>query len=279
MRWVGDLAEELTREIMMKMAGIHLLRVDDGHLSDVKKDIVYGYLDENRTMQLQFSAEKTFFHRLAKNIIGDEPEDEEEVQEYAAEFANVLCGRFVSEICRTANTVARLRPTVYGGEEKENHETLQTIHFISDRQEDVSFSWSREVIEALLKREMAMKHELMIVDDSRVVYAEMKKMLADSDFEIVGFCRSGEEALDTYGTLKPEVVTMDIVMPGMDGLDAAEEMLKRWPDARVVMVSSLAYGDTTQRAKEIGAKGFIFKPFEKDTLIGSLTEAVKDGEE
>lgn len=263
----------------MKMAGIHLLRIDDVHPSDVKKDIVYGYLDEEKTMQLQFSAEKTFFYRLAKNIIGEEPEDEEEVQEYAAEFANVLCGRFISELCRASNTVARLRPTVYGGAENQNYEKLQTIHFISDRQEDVSFSWSGEVMEALFKREMAMKYELMIVDDSRVVHAEMKKMLVDSDFEIVGFCRSGEEALDTYGTLMPKVVTMDIVMPGMDGLDAAEEILKRWPDARVVMVSSLAYGDTTQRAKEIGAKGFIFKPFEKDALIESLTEAVKGGEE
>ena len=55
--------------------------------------------------------------------------------------------------------------------------------------------------------------------------------------------------------------------------------MKKWPEARVVMVSSLAYGDTTQRAKEIGAKGFIFKPFEKDTLITSLTEAVKDSKE
>ncbi|MBR6678126.1 MAG: response regulator [Oscillospiraceae bacterium] len=118
----------------------------------------------------------------------------------------------------------------------------------------------------------------MIVDDSRVVYAEMKKMLADTDFEIVGFCRSGEEALSTYETVNPKVVTMDIVMPGMDGLDAAEEMLKRWPDARVVMVSSLAYGDTTERAREIGAKGFVFKPFDREALIAALHEAVKDGE-
>lgn len=123
-----------------------------------------------------------------------------------------------------------------------------------------------------------MKNEVMIVDDSRVVYAEMKKMLADTDFEVVGFCRSGEEALSTYETLKPKVVTMDIVMPGMDGLDTAEEMLKKWPDARIVMVSSLAYGDTTERARELGTKGFIFKPFEKEELIAALTEAVKDSE-
>ena len=276
-RWASDLAEELTCEIMLKMAGIHLTRCDDRSETGIEKDVVYGFLDGEQTMQLQLAAGKSFFHRLAANIIGGEPEDEEEVREYAAEFANVLCGRFVSEICRSTNTVVRFRPTVYGG----GHgacEKLETVHFVSDHQEEITFSWSRDAMAAFLKREMAMKIEVMIVDDSRVVYAEMKKMLADTDFEIVGFCRSGEEALSTYETVKPQVVTMDIVMPGMDGLDAAEEMLKRWPDARVVMVSSLAYGDTTERAKQIGAKGFVFKPFDKDTLIAALQDAAKDGE-
>lgn len=276
-RWASDLAEELTCEIMLKMAGIRLTRCDDRPETGIEKDVVYGFLDGEQTMQLQLAAGKSFFHRLAANIIGGEPEDEEEVREYAAEFANVLCGRFVSEICRSTNTVARFRPTVYGGGH-EACEKLETVHFVSDHQEEITFSWSRDAMAAFLKREMAMKIEVMIVDDSRVVYAEMKKMLADTNFEIVGFCRSGEEALSTYETVKPQVVTMDIVMPGMDGLDAAEELLKKWPDARIVMVSSLAYGDTTGRAKELGTKGFIYKPFDRETLIAALTEAVKDGE-
>ena len=85
-----------------------------------------------------------------------------------------------------------------------------------------------------------MKHSIMVVDDSRVVYAEMVKMLSDTDIEIVKFCRSGEDAISEYENVKPELVTMDIAMPGMDGLDAAEELIKRWPDAKVLMVSSLA---------------------------------------
>ena len=260
------------------MAGIHLMRCDGRPESGSEKDIVYGFLDGEQTMQLQFAAEKSFFHRLAKSIIGDEPEDEEEIREYAAEFANVLCGRFVSEICRATNTVARFRPTVYGVSEGGEDEELQTVRFISDRQEEVSFSWSREAMVAFLKREMAMKHKIMVVDDSRVVYAEMKKMLADSDFEIIGFCRSGEEALQTYESAKPDIVTMDIVMPGKDGLDTAEEILRRWPDARVLMVSSLAYSDTIERAKSFGAKGFLFKPFNEESLVDALTGALKDGE-
>ena len=134
----------------MKMAGIHLVRCDDRCESDAQKDIVFGFLDGDPTMQLQFAAEKSFFHRLAASILGDEPEDEEEIREYAAEFANVLCGRFVSELCRATNTVARFRPTVYGGENI-NYEKLQTVRFVSDHQEEVTFSWGRDAMAALLK--------------------------------------------------------------------------------------------------------------------------------
>jgi len=120
-----------------------------------------------------------------------------------------------------------------------------------------------------------MSYRIMIVDDSRVVYAEMKKMLEGSDIEIAGFCRSGEEALNEYENIHPDLVTMDIVMPGMDGLNAAEELLKRYPEAKILMVSSLAYDDMIDKAVEIGAKGFVFKPFEKDALLKVLMDELQ----
>lgn len=119
------------------------------------------------------------------------------------------------------------------------------------------------------------KHRLMIVDDSRVVYASMSKMLDGEDVEIVGFFRSGEEALENYGELMPDLVTLDIVMPGMDGLETCEKLLEKWPDAQILMVSSLAYDDTIERAKELGAKGFLFKPFTKESLTEGIMDAFK----
>ena len=74
--------------------------------------------------------------------------------------------------------------------------------------------------------------------------------------------------------MKPDLVTMDIIMRGMDGLDAAEIILKRDPDARIVMISSLAYGDTFDRAKAIGAKGFVEKPFHQEQLVRVFEEAL-----
>lgn len=119
-----------------------------------------------------------------------------------------------------------------------------------------------------------MKYNLMIVDDSRVVHAEMTKLLEGSEFDIVAYCRSGEAALEEYGSVNPDVVTMDIVMPGIDGLETCQKLLEKWPDARILMVSSLAYGATTEDSAELGAKGFIFKPFTKEDLLDGLRKAV-----
>lgn len=119
------------------------------------------------------------------------------------------------------------------------------------------------------------KHNIMVVDDSRVVYAEMKRMLEGSEIEIVGYCRSGEEALEQYEALRPELVTLDIVMPGMDGLETCEKLRERYPDAQIFMVSSMAYDDMIDRAAALGAKGFLFKPFTKESLLEGLEGAFK----
>ena len=120
-----------------------------------------------------------------------------------------------------------------------------------------------------------MAKRIMVVDDSRVVRAEMEKMLEGSDMEICEFCRSGEGALEKFEKAKPDLVTMDIVMPGMDGMETCEKLRQRYPEANVFMVSSMAYDDMIDRAVELGAKGFLFKPFTKDALLEGLQGAFK----
>ena len=118
-------------------------------------------------------------------------------------------------------------------------------------------------------------HRLMVVDDSRVVYAEMSRMLEESEFEIACFCRNGEEALEQYSQVKPDLVTLDIVMPGMDGLETCQKLKESHPEAQIFMVSSLAYNDIIDRAAALGAKGFLFKPFTKKSLLEGLRGAFK----
>lgn len=119
-----------------------------------------------------------------------------------------------------------------------------------------------------------MSKRIMVVDDSRLVRVQLGDVLEGTDYEIVAYCRSGEEAIAQYDEVKPDIVTMDIIMQGMDGLDASELILKEHPDARIVVISSLAYDDTYKKAKAIGAKGFVDKPFHQEQLLKVFEQAL-----
>lgn len=110
----------------------------------------------------------------------------------------------------------------------------------------------------------------MVVDDSRVVGLQIRKLLEGTEFEVAGFCQDGETAIAQYGEIQPDIVTIDIIMPGIDGLETAEAILEDHPEARIIMVSSLAYDGAFQEAENIGAKGFLAKPFEQEELVRTL---------
>ena len=119
-----------------------------------------------------------------------------------------------------------------------------------------------------------MSKRIMVVDDSKLVKVQLGDVLEGTDYEIAAYCLSGEDAIAKYDEVNPDLVTMDIIMQGMDGLDATEIILKKHPDARVVMLSSLAYGDTFERAKAIGAKGFVDRPFHREQLLKVFEQAL-----
>ena len=109
-QWVSQLADAMVREITRKMAGIDLRSVPPTApelAARPRTDAVYGLVDGEHPIQVQFRAEPRLFTRLAKNMIGEAPEDGEEVREYAKEYFNVLCGRFLSELYRMANVRVR----------------------------------------------------------------------------------------------------------------------------------------------------------------------------
>lgn len=115
-----------------------------------------------------------------------------------------------------------------------------------------------------------MNKSVLVVDDSAFVYEEIKLMLENTDYSVIGHCSDGESAVEQYVKLRPDIVTMDIVMPGIDGFETTQIILKNFPDARIVIISSLAYNETVEISEAIGAKGFIFKPIEKEHLLNAL---------
>ena len=123
-----------------------------------------------------------------------------------------------------------------------------------------------------------MKKRLMVVDDSRVLEYQICKLLEDTDYEVAAYCENGEEAIARYEEVRPDIVTMDIIMPGIDGLEAAQIIAEAHPDARIIMISSLAYEDTLQEAEAVGAKLFLYKPIDRENLLDALEQVMgEDG--
>ena len=113
---------------------------------------------------------------------------------------------------------------------------------------------------------------VLIVDDASFMRMSIKNMLANYDFEIVGEAENGVMAIEKYKELQPDIVTMDITMPEMDGLEALREIKKIDPGASVVMISALGQETRMKEAIIYGAKGFIVKPFKEEMLISALSK-------
>ncbi len=108
--------------------------------------------------------------------------------------------------------------------------------------------------------------KLLIVDDSNIIRRAIEFYLKEFNMEICGSVNNGEDAVRCYKEQKPDVVTMDITMPGMDGLAALEQIMDFDPSASVIVISALKDKGTGIKALSLGASGFLSKPFTPDQL-------------
>jgi two-component system chemotaxis response regulator CheY len=115
---------------------------------------------------------------------------------------------------------------------------------------------------------------LMIVDDSNVIRSRIARVAGTDrlNAQIVGLARNGVEAVRLCAQHEPDLVTLDLTMPEMDGIDCVEELVRIKPDIRVLVVSALSDKATALEAIKRGANGFLFKPFTDDQLVHSLKE-------
>ena len=115
---------------------------------------------------------------------------------------------------------------------------------------------------------------ILIVDDATFIRNMVKKSLLPTDFEVVGEAANGGEGIRLFNELKPDIITMDITMRGMDGLTALQEILKSNPEAKVIMLSSLGEEGLIKKAISFGARDFITKPFKPERLINAIRAIV-----
>lgn len=111
---------------------------------------------------------------------------------------------------------------------------------------------------------------VLIADDSMFMRQMLKEILPGDKFEIAGEAGTGSEAVEKYKLLKPDVVTMDITMPDMDGITAVGKIIEYDKDAKIIMVSAMGQKPMVKEALESGAVDFIIKPFDKEKIINTL---------
>ena len=115
---------------------------------------------------------------------------------------------------------------------------------------------------------------VLIVDDSRTSRKLMRNILESNDFEVAGEAVNGEEGWLTYKEVKPDIVTMDITMPKMDGIEALSLIRKDDPEAKIVMISAAGQREKMVDALKRGAADFVTKPFEEEKIINTLTDVL-----
>lgn len=116
---------------------------------------------------------------------------------------------------------------------------------------------------------------VLVVDDSVSDREVVKGMLRHAGHEVVGEAASGEQALSQYQALSPDVVIMDLVMPQMNGCDAARAILRTDPQARIIAMSGLSQPSVQGEAEDAGVLSFVPKPIEAEDLLAEVEDAMR----
>ena len=113
---------------------------------------------------------------------------------------------------------------------------------------------------------------ILVVDDAMFMRTMLKNMLIKNGHKVVGEASDGKEAVLKYQELHPDLVTLDITMPEMDGLQAIKEIMKIDSNARVIMCSAMGQQAMVIEAIQSGAKDFIVKPFQEDRVLSAISK-------
>lgn len=120
-----------------------------------------------------------------------------------------------------------------------------------------------------------MSNRVLIVDDAIFMRMKLKDILEKNGFEVVAEAQNGVEAVEKYNSEKPDLVTMDITMPEMDGVAALKAIKQMDPSAKVIMCSAMGQQSMVMDAIQAGALDFIVKPFDNERVLQSLKKAIR----
>ncbi|NMG03336.1 response regulator [Azoarcus taiwanensis] len=117
--------------------------------------------------------------------------------------------------------------------------------------------------------------DIMIVDDSPIIRQKLTVMLEQIGYRVVQTAATGKEAIAAYRSQRPDLVTMDITMPDMNGIEATRAIIGEFPDAKIVMVTSHGQEKMVLEALKAGAKGYVIKPFQPHVVYEAIQKACR----
>lgn len=224
---------------------------------------------------------------LAKGYASDvDISGSEEVYDALCEFTNLNSGLLSSELSRLDRFSDLNPPQVFLRQAISGTAFVMPI-YIKDKQVDMIISTDPDFVPGrnahqlnIAKTESAADAagsagRIMVVDDSSLIRKMLRQLLEKNGYAVAAEAVNGAEAVEMYDSVKPDLVTLDVTMPVMDGVEALKKIMEKDPDAKVIMLTAAGQKDKILEALKTGAKAFISKPFDEADLLKNLGEYLK----
>lgn len=226
--------------------------------------------------------------KLAKNYAKSVTiSSSDEVYDAVCEFANLNNGLFDSVLSDDDVFIEMVPPEVYLNQQISGNAYYMPV-YIDDSEFDLVISTDANFVPGERPHSLNLKKTnlqidtskslptVLVVDDSALIRKVLIKMLNENGYQVVGEATNGEEGVELYKDLEPDIVTLDITMPVMDGVTALKQIKEFDPEAMVAMISAAGQKDKLMDALKEGAELFFTKPFNEQEVISSLRSCLRD---
>ena len=277
---VGLILRNITRFVTTDFYIDRIRRVSEYDYKFISGQVVSG----DHTIHLGFAADESTdgICLLASKYAGERfTEVCDEVADAVGEFANINNGLLASELSEKGVDIDMEPPFTYINQSAEGSAYIVNV-YIEGKKISLYIAVDSPVTVGKLKyvykthKEESVvasadsKGTVVIVDDSRMIRKMLRGILEDAGYAVIAEAGNGLEAVTAYKQYKPDIITLDITMPEMDGVEALKEIIKYDPDAYAIMITAAGQQQKVIAALKAGASKFVMKPFMKEEVLNSF---------
>ena len=209
----------------------------------------------------------------------------DEIYDAVCEFTNLNNGLFASALSEKGTFIDMKPPGVFLNQAISGTAYIMPVYIEGAKIDliistEADFSEGTKVHEIKVKKSeikadnTGSKVSVLVVDDSALIRKVLIELLNNNGFNVIGEATNGQEGLDMYKELSPDIVTLDVTMPVMDGVEALRQIIELDANAKVAMITAAGQKERLMEALKIGAKLFITKPFNEEEVLNSLSDLV-----